>query len=180
MLSNIELMLLQIISQEGPVSGYRINKIVTCVDYRSWADIGKTSIYKKLKSLEEKEFISSKIDRKKRGRGPLPIIYNITSSGTLLMKEEIMNILETTREHNKRFHLALSAIQLFSKEEIRTIFLKRKSFLTEEAAKIQREYESVKDCIPLGPDVLYKNILHSIRSAIEFADKIHQDIYQEQ
>ena len=44
-LSNVELMLLEIISQAKEISGYRIGKLVEERQYRVWADIGTTSIY---------------------------------------------------------------------------------------------------------------------------------------
>lgn len=44
-LSNVEMVLLQIIAELNQMSGYEINKRIEQRGYREWAKIGTTSIY---------------------------------------------------------------------------------------------------------------------------------------
>lgn len=61
-------MLLQILCQQGDISGYRINKIVEEREYRVWTDIGMTSIYTGLEKLKKKHLLTARIDVSKQGK----------------------------------------------------------------------------------------------------------------
>ena len=74
-LTNVEMVLLQIIAEKEGISGYGINQIVKERGYREWADIGMTSIYVGLKKLEDKKLVKFKIHTGKIGKGPVPKIF---------------------------------------------------------------------------------------------------------
>ena len=172
LLSNVEIMLLQVIYQYEKITGYDINKYVISLKYRDWADIGKTSIYTGLKKLEKKELVISFIDIKKTGKGPLPRKYSITPIGTKTLKQEMIDVLETSREREKKFDLVISAIQILKTSEIKNAFERRIEYLQAEFERISQESIDQNDCIPLGGKILYMHILGSIKSEIAYSKSV--------
>jgi len=172
MLTNSELMILQIISTNKDISGYEINKYVTYAEYNVWAEIGKTSIYSSLKKLEKKQFITAEIDLKKKGKGPLPYKYNISEEGVTMLHEEMIGILSTAGIRNRSFDLTLSALQLLQTSDVIKALESRMVFLQSEISRINEEYNERKSCIDLGPDLLYQHIFCLIETEITFTEKI--------
>ncbi len=172
LLSNVEIMLLQIIYQYEKITGYDINKYVISLKYRDWADIGKTSIYTGLKKLEKKELVISFIDLEKKGKGPLPRRYSITHTGSEILKQEMNDILMRSREREKRFDLVISGIQILDTSEIVLAFEKRIEYLQLEFKRISQESVEQNNCIPLGGKILYMHILGSINSEIKYSKSI--------
>ena len=171
-LTNAELMLLQIIKEHNEITGYEINKYVISVGYIEWADIGKTSIYTGLKKLEKKSLVTSFIAVDKMGKGPIPRKYSITTEGEKILKEEMIRAISTSREREKRFDLALSAIQILSKQEMINALDQRIIYLSSEKERINEDYIEQKECLPLGGNILYERILKSIDNEIESTQNI--------
>ncbi len=80
-LTNVDAVLLWILLEQGPTSGFKIDRVLEVRGYRDWAHIGKTSVYLGLKRLEEKGLIRSKRDTKKTGCGPKPQLYRVSPEG---------------------------------------------------------------------------------------------------
>ncbi len=165
-LTNAELMLLQIIKEHNEITGYEINKYVISVGYIEWADIGKTSIYTGLKKLEQKDFVRSIIAVDKTGKGPIPRKYTITTEGEITLKQEMIKAISTSREREKRFDLALSAVQILSKQETIDALDHRIEYLSSEKQRVSKDYKKQDECLPLGGKILYERILKSIDDEI--------------
>jgi len=176
-LSNVEFMLLQIIYQRGEISGYEVDKIVEEREYRKWAGIGMTSIYAGLKKLEKKQLVKSYIDTGKQGKGPLPKKFRLTGQGRNALKKEILKALSSTRETDRRFDLAFSAIPVLTSKEVIEALNKRKEFLSEAAENIKKRFESLGgENLPINVKTLFKHPLFLIRHELKFIDALIKDI----
>ena len=172
-LSNVELMLLEIISQAKEISGYAIGKLVEERQYRVWADIGTTSIYTGLEKLKRKGLVTSRLDMAKRGKGPLPTKFRLTNRGRLTLRKEIERSLSYTRERDRRFDLALAGIPLLPPEKVMTALRERKRFLGEVAEQVKSRFQSIGgESLPTNIKSLFKHSLHLIKHESNFMDKL--------
>jgi DNA-binding PadR family transcriptional regulator len=92
-ISNVELMLLELICEQGETSGYKIDQLVKDRGCRIWAGIGTTSIYMGLEKLRKKHFVEFYIDTEKQGKGPSPKKFRITKEGENILKREVAETL---------------------------------------------------------------------------------------
>lgn len=176
-LTNAQFMLLQIISQAGEVSGYKIHKLVEEREYRVWADIGTTSIYTGLEKLRKKRLVISWLDRAKRGKGPLPKKFRLTEKGHQTLRREIEQALSSTRERDRRFDLALAAIPLVSVRTVRGALQKRKTFLGEVAEGVEARFEFLGgENLPINIKELFKHSMLLVKHELEFIDALLVDL----
>jgi len=168
--SNAELMLMQLIFESPNKTGYEINNWVKKLGYNRWAGVGKTSVYNGLNKLISKKYLTSHINSKKTGKGPLPTCYNITEKGSDALKQDMLETIGTARERDQRFDLTISAIHLLPKIEITEAFSIRKRFLNKEYNRLSADYEGQKDCIPDGGKLLYERMLMSLKNDQKFTD----------
>jgi DNA-binding PadR family transcriptional regulator len=169
-LTNAELMILQIIRILGQVSGYNINLFVDKMGYRKWADIGKTSIYSALKKLEKKELVLLFIDTEKTGKGPTPKKYSITDVGCKALKREMISTIKTSKNRCIRLDLVISCIEIFTNTEILQSFEDRKAYLNTELERVSAEYDEQYNCITPGGKLLFQHIIINVENEIKFAD----------
>lgn len=172
-LSNTELMLLQIIEENGTISGYQLNKLVEEMAIRDWADIGTTSIYVSLKKLEKKEYVSFFIDKSKTGKGPPPKKYNVSTQGKKVLTNEILRSLSTTPERDKRFDLAFNGISFLPRVVVILALEKRIEFLAETFETVEYSFEDHGgENLPLHQKAVYEHRLFSISNEIEFMQRM--------
>ncbi len=171
-LSNAELMLMQLIFESPNKTGYEINNWVKKLGYNKWAGVGKTSVYNGLNKLISKEYLNSHINTDKTGKGPLPTCYNITERGSEVLKQDMLETIQTARERDQRFDLTVSAIHLLQNAEIFEAFSIRKNFLREEHDRLSTDYQEQKDCIADGGKLLYERMLMSLENDLKFTDLI--------
>lgn len=77
-MATIDLIVLGILKKE-PMSAYDIQKLVEYRNISKWVKISTPSIYKKVIQLEEKGYISSRIE--KEGKMPEKSVYSLTETG---------------------------------------------------------------------------------------------------
>ena len=172
-LSNVEFALLQLITENGELSGYEINKLIDQRGYREWADIGETSIYSGLDKLNKKELVEFYIYADKQGRGPLPKKFKLTDKGKETLKDEVLGALSTTRERDRRFDLALASIPFITPEEAVIALSKRKEFLASESERLNNKLESQGGKnLPFHVKALFKHPLVFIDTEIVFVDEL--------
>lgn len=180
-ISNVELMLLQIIYQQKDICGYQINKLVKERDYLEWADIGTTSVYTGLEKLRKKRLVHLRIDEEKRGKGPLPKKFRLTGKGKNVLKDELLKALSYTRERDKKFDLAFSAIGVLRPAEVKGALETRKHFLLNIAQKLKEKLKSLGgDKLPINIKALFKHSLHLIKSEVKFVDNLITDLTKDQ
>ncbi|MCK5052076.1 MAG: helix-turn-helix transcriptional regulator [Candidatus Cloacimonetes bacterium] len=166
-ITNSELILSILICENKEISGYKINSLIEKYGYREWAGIGPTSIYKGLKKLKKIGYIESRFDLNKTTKGPVGKIYIITKSGKTQLLEELRSGLSETREHNQRFKIAFSGIDLLEKTEICELLEKRVLFLNSEFKRINTKKKLIEHKI-LKVQMLFEHSLWAIKSEIKF------------
>jgi DNA-binding PadR family transcriptional regulator len=172
-LSNVEMVLLQIIAEKDGISGYGINHIVKERGYREWADIGMTSIYVGLKKLEDKKLVKFKVDIDKIGKGPVPKIFFLAEKGKEVLSTEIYSILSGSRERERIFDLGVAGIPFVAPEKVQEALLQRKNYLNEHLENIDKKFK--KDGghqLPVHIRYLFKHSLYLIGNEIKFIDEL--------
>lgn len=141
-LSNVEIVLLQLICEKKETSGYKINLLIQERGYREWADIGTTSIYVGLEKLKTKKLVDSFIDEKKTGKGPLPKKFKLNQRGKAVLENEILNALSNTRERDRKFDIGIAGIPFTEREKAVASLNKRKKLLLDSYRKIEGKFKS--------------------------------------
>lgn len=83
MVSSIDILLLGLVKADD-LSAYDLQKIIEDRNIAYWVQISRASIYKKMLSLEKREYVSAKII--KNGSMPEKTIYSITEKGELFFQ----------------------------------------------------------------------------------------------
>lgn len=179
-ISNVELMLLQLIAECGQASGYDIKKLVDQRGYRDWTNIGTTSIYAGLKKLGDKGWIVSEEPHRKSGKGPLPVCFSLTEAGVAKLKEETISSLSSTRERDSRFDLGLAAMAHIEKDEAISALRTRLDFLEQASVKVRQKYESQGSVnLPLHVRALFWHPLSLIESEQAFVVRLINELLEE-
>jgi DNA-binding PadR family transcriptional regulator len=171
-LSNVEYMLLSLIRESGKASGYGLNAVIADRGYREWADIGMTSIYAGLKKLEQKCLIHGRLTTEKTVQGPAAREFSLTGDGKRLLIEETARGLSETRERDRRFDLAVSAMDVLSPVKARELIQKRKTFLETERERLSAAFAGERARISAQGKLLFKHTLNFIKSEIAFLDDL--------
>lgn len=117
-MNNNLFMLMTLIYEHGQLSGYSLNKLIETRGYRSWADIGTTSIYVNLKKLTQLGYIEGMKSENVNSNGISSILYQCTEIGIKELRTKVTDALKNAREHDRSFDLALSACNMLEKNEI--------------------------------------------------------------
>ena len=178
-LSNAELLLLLIINAEENISGYKINKLIKEREYRSWVDLGKTSVYAGLKKLVSKKLVKSKLDKRKSGKGPQPTNYRITPRGKKELTNAVLESLSTSMEMNNRFDIAYSGITNLPRVMVVLALERRIELLNERQLEIKQKLDKIEIIdLPLEMQNVYEHIDFSISNEITFTKSLINDIYK--
>ena len=179
-LTNVGLMLLELILEQKEVSGYEINALVEKRGFREWADIGTTSIYTGLKKLEQMGFLDSNFILEKKGRGPLPRYFKLTKKGLAVLKAEIYEALSATRERDRRFDLGLSGLPLLTPKKAVIALQKRQKFLSLEKQRISSIFRAQGgNALPLFVRKLFEHTFNIIDHEIKFISTIIEELKKE-
>lgn len=135
-ISMIDAMLLLLLAEQSEASGYTLDAQVERRGYRAWAGIGTSSIYARLRILEERGWATSRPGTEKRGRGPIPRLVSLTPAGHARARAFVVDGLSTTREHDPRFNLALSGMELLAPRTVAECLDRRRAFLRAEHARV--------------------------------------------
>jgi DNA-binding PadR family transcriptional regulator len=175
--TNVEMVLLQIIAEKKGISGYGINQIVKERGYREWADIGITSIYVGLKKLEDKKLVKFKIHTSKIGKGPVPKIFYLTEKGKEVLSAEVLFILSESRERERVFDLGVAGIPFVAPKKVKEALVQRKKFLNEHLDKIHNKFK--KDGgyqLPVHARYLFRHSLYLIGNELKFIDELMREL----
>jgi len=172
-LSNVEVVLLQIVAEKDGISGYGINHIVEERGYREWADIGMTSIYVGLKKLEEKRLVEFKVHTSKIGKGPMPKIYFLTEKGKDVLSSEVLFILSESRERERIFDLGVAGIPFVAPQKVQEALSQRKKFLNKHLERIHNKFrEDDGHQLPVHARYLFKHSFYLIENEVKFIDEL--------
>ena len=171
--SNAELILLEIIYEKGPISGYSIGKLVAERGYREWADIGSTSIYRGLSNLESGGMLVSENDNSKNGKGPMPRIFKISRAGLEMLAGSVASALAESGESDKRFDIGVAGMAAVGFSPASTLLKRRVRLLSGRKEYVSARYrEETKNKVPFFVKALFEHPLAAIESEIEFTQRL--------
>ena len=172
-LSNAELIVLEIILEMESISGYDLNRLIEERGIREWADIGTTSIYLSLKKLEKKKFVSWILDKNKTGKGPLPRRFSVTNQGKKILTNEILHSLSLSGERDKRFDIAFYGIGFLPRVVIILAIERRIENLLYEFENIETISNlKINEDMPLHKKSIIDHRMILISNEIEFMNRI--------
>jgi len=170
-ITNSEFFLLILIRENREISGYKINVLIEERGHREWAGIGSTSIYKGLKKLEINGFVRSGLDIHKTTKGPVGKKYLITATGQKQLIKELKSGLSETREHNPRFKIALSGIDLLENSQTVDLLEKRVSFLNSEYQRLNTKKGLMEHKV-FKVQMMFDHSLEAIKSERKFTTNL--------
>ncbi len=163
-INNAEFALLVLISEQDGCNGYSLRKIVLERGYDAWSGLSVSSIYVTLKKLEKRGFVTSDIDTNKRTRGPAGWIFRISNEGQIALKRAMKETLSTAREHDPRYNVALSGVDLLDRKTVRECFAERGNALSRQLEKLEALYRS--EDRPLAAELLFSRIIAGLEAEI--------------
>ncbi len=175
-LSNAELMLLQIVLECQPISGYDLNKLVEEKNIRVWADLGTTSIYLSLKKLDKKELITGFLDKKKTGKGPPPKKYSVTNYGKKVLTNEILKSLSSSDENEKRFDIAFHGINFLPRIVVILALERRIEHLMNRFDILEKNLELLGESAAMHNKTILNHRMFLVGNEIEFMQKLLEDL----
>ena len=180
-LSNAEFMLLQILQQEGSLSGYGINNLVEERHYRPWADVGMTSIYVSLKKLQQKGLVDSSVDTQKTGKGPLPKLFTLLANGLTALRQETESTLASPESRGARLSLALSASNVLAPKKLLACLQQRQQGLQWILKTVREErYEAKGGAqLPTPAQWLFRHSFALLETEIQFAHQLIDELQTE-
>lgn len=162
-------------------SGYAITKTIADRGMATWANVRQTSVYGALNSLKRRGLISSKLDEKKKGKGPNEVVWKPTKKGGLLLYSELSKRLECAREFTIDLKLALSFWELVSKEHrskcLLLRFERQKNLLNELVTKSDK-VES--ETCSISASKVFRYTILGIKSDLEWTKKTITDLEKEE
>ncbi|MBN2511004.1 MAG: PadR family transcriptional regulator [Spirochaetales bacterium] len=170
-ISNAEFVVLSLLYEQGPVSGYTLNKLIHERGYRNWADIGSTSVYTGLKKLEKKALVEGRLVKEEHTKGPHATVFSLLDKGLVLLREETAWGLSRTRERDRGFDLALSAMNTIPRSHRRKLLTLRRDFLQAEYVKLTTAAETDTGVDWRG-ELLSTHTLSLIQCEIAFVQKL--------
>ena len=174
-LTNVELALHEIIQERGETTGYEIGRIIRERGYSEWANIGKTSIYAGIRSLEKERYIVLKQSTKEGGKGPIPNGIRITESGETVLLEEVRKALLSQR-NPPRYYLGIAGISLIDKGAALDLLRQREAMDRESIKGMSRLFkERGGTRLPLEARALFEHPIMLIKSDVLFLRKFIRD-----
>jgi DNA-binding PadR family transcriptional regulator len=178
-LSHVEFIVLALIQEQPKTTGYQLNALVNERGYREWADIGTTSIYTALKTLKERGYVTSAMDRYKTGKGPKGVNFTLMPDGLAVLQSEVRQGLSMAHEHGGRFMLAMSAMVVLETADVIDALHQRIAGLREDYTRVQQVYDPQKASISAPGAWLFRYSFAAIEQEIAFTETMLSEIKEE-
>lgn len=178
-MNNNLFMLMALINEHNQLSGYGLNKLIETRGYRSWADIGTTSIYVNLKKLSQLGYIVGMRSEVENSNGIASILYQCTETGVTELKRIIIHALKNAREHDRSFDLALSACYMLDKKVIIESLLTRSLMLENTKLRINSIRVNQANKVSFQGGLLFDRTAELIENEIKFTEKLIDKIEKE-
>ncbi|MEE4209860.1 MAG: PadR family transcriptional regulator [Parvularcula sp.] len=169
-INNAECVLLLIIAEQPGVNGYRLRQTVTERGMDAWAGVGHSSIYVVLKKLKARGLVSSKADIDKRTKGAKGEVYSVLRDGKAILTKALLEALAQCREHDPRFNIALSGLEMLDRNEVSACLKKRHNFLGTELKRLVTAERSQGD-LPISANLLFDHVKNGILGEIEWLER---------
>jgi DNA-binding PadR family transcriptional regulator len=171
-LNHTEFIVLGLISEE-PSHAYKLDEKIEDRGMREWTSIGKSSIYRVIKNLEEADLTERWIEEVDNR---VIKVYQITSKGRKVLKKHIYEVLkEYMGKCDEDFYVAFSMLPTLSKEKqidaISYSLTKMKKHIKELKAMLKDNSE-----MPINVTGLFIHPIEVLKTDIEFLTWVLEQI----
>lgn len=136
MLSKPATMLLGLIYHQ-PLNAYEIVKTLDYMNIKYWFNIGTSTVYATIKTLEKKQYISGKVQ--KDGNMPDKTIYSITEQGRTVFLDTLRTSFLKFDYDTNIFSITAFFLDCLPSEEQKILLEKRMSVLRKYLSGIQKQ-----------------------------------------
>lgn len=136
MLSKPATMLLGLIYRQ-PLNAYEIVKTLDYMNIKYWFNIGTSTVYATIKTLEKKQYISGKVQ--KDGNMPDKTIYSITEQGRTVFLDTLRTSFLKFDYDTNIFSITAFFLDCLPSEEQKILLEKRMSVLRKYLSGIQKQ-----------------------------------------
>jgi len=171
-LNHAEFIVLGLIAEYSS-HAYDINKRIEERGMRDWTNIGRSSIYRVIKSLEKKGLTNKWIEEVNNRTLK---VYNITENGFRILKEKVFNVIsEFMGKKDEDFYVAFSMLPLLSQEE-------QVKAINHSLGKIKKYKKGLERMLeqnsqmPLNVRGLFEHPIRILRTDIEFLEWVLEEI----
>ena len=173
-ITNKELAVLGLVFEE-PKYGYQIEQDIKNRGMREWTEIGFSSIYYILNKLEQKNWLESKKDL---DANHLPRkIYCVTSKGSQLYLQEILQRLRSPRPQSADFDLALGSLGIIPHSEVLQAIKDNQASLENQIQKVKLKWQADKrGPMPEHVNLLFDHSLHMMKAELEWLKNLENKI----
>jgi len=174
-----EIVILSLIN-EKPSHGYSLEEKIEERGMRNWTDIGFSSIYRIISTLEKKALVESEIVQEK-GEGRIQKKYTITNKGKIELKKAVLVALETSTRMKSNFDLGLANIWLLSKEEALEALNKYLQGIDDRNKQMNESWNKLgeKERIPFLVNALFEHAEVMMKAERNFVQKLIAKIEME-
>lgn len=164
-ISNLEFVILSLISEQ-PVHGYQIEQLIIDRGMREWTDIGFSSIYHVLGKLQKQGYLTCRNET--IGGRPARNVFVITTQGSKLLHDEVLDRLSTPRAHSADFDLALICLPILSDEEIFEALESYRHALDLKTREVASKVKRFNGKAEPHVIALFDHSLHAMRSELKW------------
>lgn len=171
-LNHAEFIVLGLIA-ENPSHAYNINKRIEERGMRDWTNIGRSSIYRVIKSLEKKGLTDKWIEEVDNRTLK---VYNITENGSRVLKEKVFNVIkEFIGKKDEDFYVAFSMLPILTQKQ-------QFEAITNSINNIKKDIKGLEDMLeenshmPLNVRGLFVHPIKILEIDIEFLNWVLEEI----
>ena len=171
-LNHAEFIVLGLIA-ENPSHAYNINKRIEERGMRDWTNIGRSSIYRVIKSLEKKGLTDKWIEEIDNRTLK---VYNITENGSRVLKEKVFNVIkEFIGKKDEDFYVAFSMLPILTQKQ-------QFEAITNSINNIKKDIKGLEDMLeenshmPLNVRGLFVHPIKILEIDIEFLNWVLEEI----
>jgi len=171
-LNHAEFIVLGLIA-ENPSHAYNINKRIEERGMRDWTNIGRSSIYRVIKSLEKKGLTDKWIEEVDNRTLK---VYNITEKGARVLKEKVFNVIkEFIGKKDEDFYVAFSMLPILTQKQ-------QFEAINNSINKIKKNIKGLEDMLeenshmPLNVRGLFVHPIKILEIDIEFLNWVLEEI----
>lgn len=137
MLSKSATMLLGLITHQ-PLNAYEIVKTLDYMNIKYWFNIGTSTVYATIKTLEKKQYLVGEIQ--KDGNMPDKTVYSITEQGKAVFLETLRTSFLKFDYDTNIFSITAFFLDCLPEKEQKTLLEQRMTVLQEYLAGIQKQH----------------------------------------
>lgn len=130
-----------------------------------------------LKKLETRGFVRSKADLGKQTKRPRGRVYGVTQVGRAALEHALEASLSGAREHEARFKIALSGIDVLGRGKAVACLIARADFLQRKLARVRCVAAGQQD-LPLAAQLIFDHTEHGIGGEIAWVNHVVAQLQQ--